>query len=138
MFCSHMIPYCQARPQIQPQLKFKQIGARADTKFGVRPPTPPHPPKTFLHLKLNLNMVLINLAPRNFKYKPIMDGTYHPSCQKISSAVNSCQSAVKLDLQNLLNYITLPYTELHKTHQINIISTPTNHWCTVSPKMSTF
>jgi len=42
----------------------------------------PTPPKTFLHLQLNLNMFLINLAPRNFKNKPIMDGTYHPNCQK--------------------------------------------------------
>ena len=42
---------CQARPQIQPQLKFKQIGARADTKFGFRPPHPTHttPPQTFLY-----------------------------------------------------------------------------------------
>ena len=67
-----------------------------------------------------------------------MHKTAHPNYQKkISSAVNSCQSAVKLDLKNLLNNITLPSTELHKTLQINIISTPTNHWCTVSPKMST-
>ena len=67
----------------------------------------PTPPKTFLQLKFNLNMVLINLAQRNFKYKPIMDGTYHPSCKKNSSAVNSCQSAVKLYLKKWLNLTLL-------------------------------
>ena len=50
---------CQAWPQIQAQLKFKPIGARADTKFGFRPPH--HPP----HRKLF------------FSVKTILYWTYH-------------------------------------------------------------
>ena len=42
-----------------------------------------------------------------------MNGTYHPSYQKVSSAVNNSQSAVKLYLQNLLNLTLLSFSTLN-------------------------
>ena len=43
--------------------------------------------------------------------------------KKILTTVNSCQSAVKLDPQNLLDYTTLFHTKLYKIHQIILFST---------------
>ena len=43
--------------------------------------------------------------------------------RNILTPVTSCLSAVKVDPQNLLNYITLHHTKFYKIHQINLFST---------------
>ena len=48
-------------------------------------------------------MVLMNLVSPNLDNKPFMNSFSHPCCQKKLSVVNSCQSAVKVYLQILLN-----------------------------------
>ena len=58
--------------------------------------------------------------------------------KKISSVVISCQSAVKLDLQKLLNLTILHLSKTIKTLQIKICSTQINYWLTSSSQIWIF
>ena len=58
--------------------------------------------------------------------------------KKISSAVISCQSAVKLDLQKLLNLTILHLSKTIKTLQIKVCSTQINYWLRSSSQIWIF
>ena len=85
----------------------------------------------------SLDMVLINLAPSNFKHKPIMDGPFHPSCQK---NFISCQQ-LSISCQTLPSKTAKSDTFIYnkrrffckQSYRINQFSTPTIHCLTSSP-----
>ena len=58
--------------------------------------------------------------------------------KKISSVVISCQSAVKLDLQKLLNLTILHLSKTIKTLQIKVCSTQINYWLRSSSQIWIF